>query len=88
MLKNQVCIKEQEIKEIRDMSIVSREQFKFIKEELTNIRENHLAHMQKSLESMENQILDLDKFKYKVMAWAAVLGTIAGILIQLAFKYL
>ena len=84
----QPCSKTKEIQEIREIAIVNRERFKIIQSDISDIKNNHLAHMQKSLESMENQILDLDKFKYKVMAWAAVLGTIAGILIQLAFKYL
>ena len=100
----QPCSKEKEIQEIRDMAIVSREQFKFIKEELTNIRENHLAHMQVSIENIETEIAKglspdeenkliervekLERLGYKILLWAGLVGAIIGIGIQLAFKYL
>jgi len=93
------CIKEKEIQEIRDFAIESKTRFEYIQKDLSDIRVNHIAHMVLSLENMnkklgegfeplEHRVAKLEKLANKVLAWAAVLAIIAGILIQLLFKYL
>lgn len=95
----QPCSKEKEIQEIRDMTVAHNISFEYVKKSIDIIENNHLAHMQASLDSMEQKINScfkplevrievLEKLSYKVIAWAAVGAFIGGIIIQLAFKYL
>lgn len=103
------CSKEDEIKEIRDIAIRTDTRFEFIQQELSDIKTNHLAHMQVCLENLAQKQVDdmekneqnvasslkpigiridkLEKLSYKIVVWALVLGTIAGLAIQLIFKY-
>lgn len=85
------CTKEREIQEIRDLAIESKTRFEYIQKDIKDIKENHLAHMQVSLESMEKQINqnsnNFNAFKYKTLAWSSVGAVIGSILIQLFFVW-
>jgi L-lactate utilization protein LutB len=87
-----ICKKEKEIQELRDMVIENRTDFKYIKESIKDIKNNHLAHMQVALEGMEKQIDtnsdEFKSFKYKALAWSSIGALLGSLLIQLAFKYL
>lgn len=50
------CIKEKEIREIRDMAITHSADFGHIKKAIDTIENNHLAHMQASLENLDDKM--------------------------------
>lgn len=76
------CIKEDEIKEIRDMTIEHRTDVKVIREAISDIKNNHLAHMQKSLESMEKEINNINLTMAKWVGAAAVIMFVIQLLIN------
>ena len=100
----QPCSKENEIKELRDMAIKTATCLEYIQKDISEIKTNHLAHMQVSIENIETKIAEglspdeeskliervdkLEKLGYKILIWAGLVGIIVGILIQLVFKYL
>jgi len=100
----QPCSKENEIKELRDMAIKTATCLDYIQKDISEIKTNHLAHMQVSIENIETKIAQglspdeeskliervdkLEKLGYKILIWAGLVGVVVGILIQLVFKYL
>jgi hypothetical protein len=80
------CTKEKEIQEIRDMAISHNTSFEYVKKSIDTIENNHLAHMQASLESMEVEINKINLTMAKWVGGAVVLFTLVQILVNVIFK--
>lgn len=82
----QPCQKEREIQEIRDMAISHNVSFEYVKKSIDTIENNHLAHMQASLEAMESQINKINLTMAKWIGGGVVLFTIINLLIGYLIK--
>lgn len=93
------CIKEEEIQFSRDLVIKHEATFDFLQKSLDTIENNHLAHLQKSYEGLDEKMEAIVKelresidgllqFKYKEAAIVGVLAVIGSFLATFLMQYL